>query len=516
MNGSSPHSSGAAAFDFRPRLLLAEDDASTRNFLGEVLQSDYEVEVVGDGRQAWTAAQRELPDLILSDVLMPGLDGIGLTRRLRADTRTAIVPIILLTASDEKEMRIEGLQAGADDYLIKPFSAMELLARLRAHRRLIDLRREAAARRGDERYRLLVESARDYAIFAFDAQRRVTSWNAGAEFITGFRPEDIIGQPVDLLYTPEDQEVPAREMREAHAQGRFDNERWHLRRDGSRFWGSGVVMPLREDGPEPGCLKILRDLTAAHEAEEERKRLLADAQAARRDAEDANAAKDRFLAALSHELRTPLAPMQIALYLMGQEQDLPASVLEGMEMIGRCVNTEIQLIGDLLDVSRIVHGKLEMDSQPMDLHGCIRHALEVCAEDFRVKNLRLTVALDARHARVRGDMARLQQVFWNLFKNAAKFTPEGGEIRVRSTDVDAEIEVAVADTGLGIPPDALAKIFEPFEQGDPDRTRVYGGLGLGLAISRAILAAHGGKLTAESPGPDQGSTFRVRLGTLPE
>ncbi len=264
MNSSTAVSSGGSPVHCNPRLVLAEDDPSTRDLLCEILRVDYEVEAVATGAQAWEAAQRELPDLVLSDVLMPGLDGIGLTRQLRAAERTSTLPIILLTGSNEKELMLSCLEAGADDCLLKPFSPPELLARLRCHRRLVVMRWEAAARQHDERFRLIVESAHDYAIFTIDAQRLVTSWNFGAEVITGYAAGDIIGRPMDLIYTPEDcgRGVPAEEVEQAHKVGHFYNERWHRRQDGSRFWGSGVVMPLRETGPERGGLKILRDLTA--------------------------------------------------------------------------------------------------------------------------------------------------------------------------------------------------------------------------------------------------------------
>ena len=234
-------------------------------------------------------------------------------------------------------------------------------------------------------------------------------------------------------------------------------------------------------------------------------------QGAREEAESANRAKDRFLAVLSHELRTPLTPVQMALHLIERTRGLPASVYQGVEMIRRNVAVEVQLIGDLLDVSRIVHGKLELHRERLDLHECLRDALEVCREDFTAKDLHVTVKLDAERHRVVGEAARLQQVFWNLLRNAAKFTSAGGAITVRSSNADKEIVVEVADTGCGIPADALPKIFDPFEQGDPSRARVYGGLGLGLAISHAIVASHHGKLTVESPGHGRGATFRVTL-----
>ncbi len=637
---------GSQHVPHHPRLLLLlEDEPSIRVSLCEVLHADYEVQAFADGEQAWQSAQQEPPDLVLVDVLAPGLDGIGLTRRLRAEPRTATIPIILLTAGNQKTLLREGLDAGADDFLLKPFSPQELLVRLRSHRQIIELRREAASRQSDERFRLIVESARDYAIFTFDAQRRVTSWNPGAEVMTGYSEADMLGQAVDLLYTVEDRDrgVPAAEMQQAHSTGHVHNERWHLRKDGSRFWGSGVVMPMRESAPEPSSLKILRDFTAAHQAEQahrraedrfslvvqsisdyaiylldpegrvtswnpgaerikgykeeeiigqhfsvcftpeaiatgrpakeleiaaregrfheedwrvrkngerywgdelivplrndngdltafarfcrdlterkrqedERTRLLASEQAARQEAEAANRTKDRFLAALSHELRTPLMPVQIALHVMGREKGLPPAVLDGIEMIRRNVKIEAQLIGDLLDVSHIVHGKLEMKLEPMDLHRCIRQALEICREDFVAKNLKLTLDLNAKDHRVIGESSRLQQVLWNLFQNAAKFTPENGEITVCSSNPDGRsIEIVVSDTGMGIEAEDLPKIFAPFEQGDPDKARLHGGLGLGLAIAHAIVAAHGGRLTAESAGHEHGATFRATLSTM--
>ena len=516
MTGTDAVTSGGSTVARKPRLLVAEDHPAMRDFLLDVLRAEYDVQAVADGEAAWAAVQAERPDLLLSDVLMSGLDGISLTQRLRADPRTETLPIILLTASHEDELLVRGLRGGADDFLFKPVNADELRVRLHAYFVLAEVRRQTAERRGDERYRRIVESARDYAIFTYDADQRVTSWNLGAEVITGYPASEIMGQSVSLVFTPEDREggVPGMEIRHAQETGHFYDERWHLRKDGERFWGSGVVVPLRESGPERSSLKILRDHTASHEAEAERARLLASEQAARREAEAANATKDHFLAALSHELRTPLTPIQIALYLIGRTRDLPAHVREGLEVIQRNVAVEVQLINDLLDVSRITHGKLELNRQPVDVHDCIRRALEICDADFTAKALRLTVVLDARDPHVLGEATRLQQVFWNLFKNAAKFTPEGGELTVRSHNQDGDILIAVADTGVGIEAEALARIFEPFEQGGPDRTRHYGGLGLGLAISQAVVTAHEGELTVESAGQDRGATFHVRLSTM--
>ena len=498
-----------------PRLLLVEDEITNRDFLREVLAGGYEVESVESAEQALAATQRRLPDVVLADVMLPGIDGIELTRRLRADSATATVPIVLLTGSTDKELTLRGLEAGADDFLNKPLNLVELEVRLHAHRHLIALRREAAVIHGNERYRVIVESARDFAIFTYDEHGSVLSWNPGAEAITGFSAAEIIGQPFDAIYTPQDRDrgVPAMETRRAHRTGRFINERWHQRKDGTLFWGSGIVMPLREDKARPSCMKILRDQTAVHLTQVENARLLKTAQEATREAKIANQTKDRFLATLSHELRTPLTPVTFALHMLARQKDLPDTVREAHDMIGRSVNTELHLIEDLLDISRIAHGKFELRPVPTDLHEVVRQAVELCQEEIADKNLELNVALEAEQRWTMGETTRLQQVFWNLLKNAAKFTPPGGQITVRSSSSYGHTVVEVSDTGIGMTPEVLGRIFEPFEQADAAHAQRYGGLGLGLAISHAVVVAHGGQITVESLGPDQGTTFRVRVST---
>jgi signal transduction histidine kinase len=219
---------------------------------------------------------------------------------------------------------------------------------------------------------------------------------------------------------------------------------------------------------------------------------------------------------VSHELRTPLAAVQMMLHLLRDQKRLSAAGRRALELIGQSVELEAQLIDDLLDVSRIVHGKLALKRAWVDVHDCVRQALEVSRPDFTVKALQLSVTLGAAPSQVWGDGARLRQVFWNLFKNAAKFTPRGGQVAVRSGNLMTEagepkIVLEVADSGIGIEPGALAKIFAPFDQGGAGVARRYGGLGLGLAICQAIVAAHRGRLTAVSAGPGRGAAFTVEL-----
>jgi signal transduction histidine kinase len=236
---------------------------------------------------------------------------------------------------------------------------------------------------------------------------------------------------------------------------------------------------------------------------------------AKQAAEDANRAKDRVLATLSHELRTPLTPVLAVLSRLEADPGVPAPVREALAMVRRNAELEARLIDDLLDHTCIVRGKLELHREPADLRQVIEHAIEISfAQDIEAGRIRLEVGLAPASHRVYGDPPRLSQVFWNLFKNAVKFTPPGGMITVRSRREEVaggRLVVEISDTGIGIEPEALPRIFDAFEQADRGITRRFGGLGLGLAVSRAILEAHGGSLTASSAGTGHGATFTVCL-----
>lgn len=363
-------------------------------------------------------------------------------------------------------------------------------------------------------YNLILTSASDYAIYTFDRAGLLTSWNPGAESIYGYASAEALGFSVERLHTPEDNAagVVAREMAQVLREGRAPCDLWKVRRDGSRFWGNGVVMPLVEAGDTVGFFKVEHDVTAQREVQEERARLLDFERRSRQEAEDASAAKDRFLAALSHELRTPLAPVQMAVYALERERRLSAGGRELLRMINRNLNAEARLIDDLLDVSRIVHGKLEFRRAPMHVHACVLQAVEACGGETKAKKQRLTVELAAAADALHGDPDRLRQVFCNILQNAAKFTPIAGAVHVRSSNpVTDELLVEIADTGVGIEPAALGKIFSVFEQQDTTTTRRFGGLGLGLAICEAVVTAHGGRIVARSAGQGQGAVFAVTL-----
>jgi signal transduction histidine kinase/CheY-like chemotaxis protein len=257
------------------------------------------------------------------------------------------------------------------------------------------------------------------------------------------------------------------------------------------------------------------DITDRKDVEDQRQALLDRERVARAEADAANTAKDRFLAVLSHELRTPLTPVLIAVSAMAADPNVPEYLRDDLLMVRRNIDLETKLIDDLLDLSRVASGKFRLKPEHVDVHQLLRHVLEICASDLLGKRLQLVFDLKASEDQVTADPARLQQVFWNLLKNAIKFTPEQGRVAIRTRNPEpGRLRVEVKDSGAGIRPDVLPRIFDAFEQGDPTVTRQFGGLGLGLAISKAIVDAHGGSIRAESGGPNRGATFVVDLDAV--
>lgn len=285
--------------------------------------------------------------------------------------------------------------------------------------------------------------------------------------------------------------------------------------DGTLVWTMAVTA-----GPEPRFwaqdeVELLRTITERTWMAQKNARLYEAAQLARDEAEAASRAKDQFLAVLSHELRTPLTPVLMSVFALQADPNTSEKVRNSLEMIQRNIQLEARLIDDLLDLSRITHNKVELQLADIDIHEVVRNALEVCGTDIGAKKLDLTVDLDARQHFVRGDAGRLQQVFWNLLKNAAKFTPEGGKLTVQSYNFKGSVRVDVTDSGMGIERSLLPKIFTPFEQGGgASFSAKFGGLGLGLAISKATIDAHGGRLSADSEGKNAGAVFTVELPTV--
>jgi PAS domain S-box-containing protein len=387
-------------------------------------------------------------------------------------------------------------------------------------------RAEEALAASQEQLRLIVESANEYAIVALDLERRIVNWSAGAERMTGIARDEAIGQLGDIVFVPEDRDsgAPAREAALALVNGRAEDERWHLRRDQTRFWASGVMLPMHAQagGAVIGFVKIFRDETEkrqareALEASQERLRVaLEETERARAEAEGATKAKDHFIAVLSHELRTPLTPVLMAAHAMAKRGDLPEEVRDAFAMTRSNIQLEARLVDDLLDVTRIARGKMEVIREPMDLHAAITKAIEVSQPDLDAREQKLTVDLRAEQHHFQGDSMRLKQVVWNLLKNASKFSPRRGQIFLGTRNEGMQLVMEVTDCGIGIEPEALGRIFESFVQANTSITREFGGLGLGLSIAKASVRAHGGDLRASSPGKGKGATFTVTLPLLP-
>ncbi|MEP0912730.1 ATP-binding protein [Leptolyngbya sp. GB1-A1] len=749
------------------RILLADDNADMRHYLQRLLREHYEVEAVADGQAALEAARAQLPDLVLTDVMMPRLDGFELLRQLRADPQTREIPILLLSARAGEEAAVEGLEAGADDYLVKPFSARELLARVATNLELGRSRRVA----NQQRFRFLAESI-PQMVWTADAQgwvdyysprwfdytgltlaqtqglgwqkiihpddradsiRRWTqaaeqktsydvehrlkradgsycwhltralpmldeqgqvirwfgtctditerkqaekalkesteqlslalaaaklgdwSWNAATDIVTlSGQAAEIFGIPpgpymtwiqMQKLLHPDDREraglqvekaiagrsdydieyrvihpdgteqwiaakgraqydsfgqvlgmmgvvqdithrkqaetereqllaraqsasetlqrfierTPAavvmldREMRYLFASDRWMSEyapgytnlkglshyevitdipeRWqqvhqrclagaterceedcYLRSDGSMVWLHWEILPWYASGGEIGGIIIFAEnITERKQAEQEREKLLEREQNARREAEQANRIKDEFLAVLSHELRSPLNPILGWAKLLQAHQFDEAATRRALETIERNAKLQTQLIDDLLDVSRILRGKLMLDVCPVNLVTVVDAALETVHLSAEAKGIEVQKVIASEIEPVSGDVARLQQVVWNLLSNAIKFTPSGGTVEIRLAQTNTHVQIQVQDTGKGIAPQFLPHVFEYFRQEDGTTTRKFGGLGLGLAIVQYLTELHGGTVQAESPGEGLGATFTVLL-----
>ncbi len=375
---------------------------------------------------------------------------------------------------------------------------------------------EEVLRRSEERFRLIVEVVEDYAIFMIDPKGYIESWNAGAEHIKGYRANEIIGKHFSIFYPEEDiqRDKPGYELKVAAEVGRFEDEGWRIRKDGSRFWANVVITAVRDkDGVLRGFGKVTRDLTDRKLAEEQRLRLARE-QVARTEAEAANRAKDEFLATISHELRTPLNAILGWGRLLRNAQLDENGIARGLNTIERNAKLQVQLIDDLLDVSRITSGKLRLTVIPLQLPPIIEAAVDAIRPAAEAKNIRLEMMLDSNSGLVSGDPDRLQQVVWNLLSNAVKFTDKGGRVQVRLEHLNSHVEVTVSDTGKGIAPEFLPHVFDRFRQADSSITRLHGGLGLGLAIVRQLVDIHGGSVSAESPGEGQGATFSFQLPVI--
>lgn len=372
---------------------------------------------------------------------------------------------------------------------------------------------KSTLRQAEEQFHILVDSVEEYAIYMLDSTGNVMTWNSGAQRIKQYNAEEIIGKNFACFYTAEDvaAEKPQHNLREAARRGSIRDQGPRVRKDGSIFQAEIVLTALRDSSSNVrGYSKVTRDITDQIRSREFEAEKIA--------AEKASKAKDDFLAALSHELRTPLTPaLAAANYLASNASKVPAEFAEDLEIIKRNVRLQARLIDDLLDLTRITRGKLQLHLEPVDANAVVRDAIEIANSAILSKKLSVSTELGAEKHHIRGDSIRLQQIFWNLINNAVKFTPSGGQIAVRTyNDNTGHFRFEITDNGIGIERERLASIFTPFEQADPSVSRQFGGLGLGLAISKHLIDLHHGRIEAESRGRSFGTTFKITLDTLPE
>ncbi|HYR42599.1 MAG TPA: PAS domain S-box protein [Terriglobia bacterium] len=362
----------------------------------------------------------------------------------------------------------------------------------------------------------IVQNAED-AIISKDLESIVTSWNPAAERMFGYMAQEMIGQSIMRILPPElaYEEVDILDkIRRGERVEHFETRR--RRKDGTAIDVSLTISPVRDNnGTVVGASKIARDISEKKMLEQRTADALEEARRARHEAELASRMKDEFLATISHELRTPLTSI-VGWIRMLRTGGLPPDRIEhALEVIDRNVRSQAQLIEDLLDISRITMGKLRLDVRPVQPANVINAAVDSLRFAAEARNIRIQTVLDSHAGPVSGDFERLQQVAWNLVSNAIKFTPKGGRVQIVLERVNSHIEIRISDNGRGIKPEFLPFIFDRFTQAEASTTRLHAGIGMGLAISKAIIELHGGSITAFSEGEGKGSTFAINIPVMP-
>jgi PAS domain S-box-containing protein len=485
--------------------------------------------------------------VILLDVQMPDMDGFETAALIRQRKRSLHTPIIFLTAFSTSDNMVErGYSLGAVDYLFKPLHPEILKSKVVAfidlYQKTAEIERQAAElaainaelKKSEEKFRGL-SACSPVGIFLTDINGFCTYTNPSCQKIYGLEETRMIGEGWVQAIHPDDRERVINDWYKTSRGGEeYHDEFRIITSSGIERWIYAHSSPMRSDkGNLMGHVGTVEDITARKQAEAEHIELIR-AQAARTEAENANRLKDEFLAVLSHELRTPLNSILGWAKLLQRQKFDEKNVARGLEIVERNALLQTQLINDILDVSRIMRGKLKLNLTPVNLESLVLQTVNAVHVEAEAKKLHLDcvieplpVALTTQsHTDIQGasyivtgDINRLQQVVGNLLSNALKFTPPNGNIQVKlcldnENDFIASAPTAlieVRDTGVGITPDFLPHVFDRFRQADGSTTRIHNGLGLGLAIVRHLVEMHGGSVSAASPGVNQGATFTVKL-----
>ena len=495
----------------RPGVIVVDDNADMRQYIARILSERYRVEAASDGEEALRLAGKSKPDLILTDVMMPRLDGFGLLRKIRADPALREVPVIVLSARAGEESRVEGMDSGADDYLVKPFSARELIARVEAHLKMVEMRRSAAQQASyrNAQFEVVVDRA-PVGIVLVDSELRVRLVNPIARPAFGQIP-DLIGRDfaeVQRIMWPGAlaNDVIRRfchtlETGESYQKPETSEHR--LDRDQTESYEWRIDRTLLPDG-RYGVICYFQEISARVKARLELER--------NRDALSHDARrKGEFLSILAHELRNPLAPIANSLELIrrfGKNESVSAKARESIE---RQISQIVRLVDDLLDVSRITRDKLELRTEPVELKSIVEQSIEACRPLLYESGLQLRHDFSREPIHLDADPVRLVQVFQNLLNNACKYSERAGTVTVTAKREGNAAVVSVRDTGIGIPPDRLGEVFEMFSQVHPRTVGTDSGLGIGLALVKRLVEMHNGSVEARSRGPGCGAEFVVKL-----
>ena len=493
----------------RLRILNADDYGPARYARTKLLhQAGFEVVEADTGAETLRQALATRPHVVLLDVKLPDLDGYDVCRRLKANPATASIPVLHLSAAHRGAGdHARGLDAGADGFLVEPVDPEVLLATVRSVARA--RRAEDAVLAAARQWQLTFDAITD-AVCLLDLEGRLLRHNAFFAELAG--TDDLLPGRDGVAIVAWALRRPAAEMRALLA------PEARLLREflvGSR-WLQLVSEAVKDEaGRLEGTLIILTDISERKRVDTMKAELLRMEQQARLGAEASNRAKDEFLAVLSHELRTPLTAMLGWIRMLARGHLDAAATAHAIEVIERNTRLQAQIVEDLLDVSRIISGKMALDMRDVVPATLLEAAADGVRAAAAAKNIQLDLSVDASLGTVRGDPGRLQQVFSNLLSNAVKFTPAGGRVSVTATREAGGLQVAVVDNGRGIDPALLPYVFEPFRQAEGASRRTHTGLGLGLAIVRHLVELHGGRVDAVSPGLNEGATFTVWLPSEP-
>lgn len=544
--------------------VLMVDDRPEKLLALEAILSDLNLELVcaHSGREALRCLLNREFAVILLDVNMPGMDGFETAQLIRRRKVSEHTPIIFVTAYHDELFISRGYSLGAVDYILQPVVPEMLRSKVcvfvdlyRKNRQVVEQARWQKQRAGQlqklasaavaingaatmaRTLQIITDSARDVigshqaiTLFRTDEDTPTSSHSrtSTTKAFTSFSEKysDWIGRPLSL------DDIAASQVATSRTPSRMTMKELEKHVD----WPRVLRMEAQGDGPAPvgGLLAAPlvgrdgRNMGVIYVSDKEEGDFSADDEAIllqlsqmatvaienllSAEAREANRAKDQFIAVLSHELRTPLTPVLANIASLQGDKRLPPDMQDDLKLIRRNVELEARLIDDLLDLTRISKGKIELHMEVVDINDLIREAANICDSDLQEKAIDLVLDLRARQRNVKGDTTRLQQVFWNLLKNAVKFTPAQGRVVIESFNTNEETICArITDSGIGIEPDVLPRIFNAFEQGRSSITRQFGGLGLGLAISKALVEQHKGTLTASSEGKNKGATFTLRM-----